>query len=531
MFFSPRLSTENSPHLSKVQTVLSIAESVEDPRRIMGCATSKKQVIPEPKKNSIAKRGQTGLEASHFTQALVQSHNTEKIEDIYEIDWDNALGTGATSTVRPCRHKVTGEAYALKTIETYRMSPQIVSQLFEEVAIMRVLDHPNCIKVIETFIDFKKLYIIMECCTGGELFDKLYDQPGAKFSEADARDLSLKMLSALNYLHVNKIIHRDLKLENFIFTRRGPEGEVKLIDFGLSKAYLEGEHMRKVAGTSYYMAPEVLRGDYSEAADMWSFGVVVFMMLSGTCPFGGSDDDTIQMNVLRGKYAFKKKAWEGVSNEAKDFVAKLLVQDIPQRMTAEQALEHPWFHGESSGLKKHALSEETSEDHLIQNMREFRKYCDLKRAALLAISFSLGDENISEMRKAFQHTDSHHTGIITHDEFLDVMHKHGVMDDSECERIFSSIDQDHTGRIKYNEFLAACIDEKQFLDDRRVVDAFNKLDVDHTGKISKANLKVLFGNDCTDEALDRMLAGADFHRDGLIDLGEFRRMMKGETVT
>ena len=185
----------------------------------------------------------------------------------------------------------------------------------------------------------------MECCTGGELFDLLYDQEGAKFAEKDALNLAIKMCSALNYLHENKIIHRDLKLENFIFTRKGAEGEIKLIDFGLSKAYLEGEHMRKVAGTSYYMAPEVLRGDYSEEADMWSFGVVVFMLLSGRCPFGGKDDEQIQANVLRGKYLFKKAAWEGVSNAAKDFINKLLVQDYKKRMTAKQALQHPWMKG------------------------------------------------------------------------------------------------------------------------------------------------------------------------------------------
>ena len=108
--------------------------------------------------------------------------------------------------------------------------------------------------------------------------------------------------------------------------------------------------MRKVAGTSYYMAPEVLRGDYSEEADMWSFGVVVFMLLSGRCPFGGKDDEQIQANVLRGKYLFKKGAWEGVSNEAKDFINKLLVQDYKKRMTAKEALQHPWMKGTILGI-------------------------------------------------------------------------------------------------------------------------------------------------------------------------------------
>ena len=313
----------------------------------MGCAQSNDKINPQAKEDSIANRQGTGKEANTMLQHLIKEHRKEKVDSVYQINWDDneALGSGATSTVRIAINKTTQEKYALKTIELHRLPPHIIQSLFEEVNIMRVLDHPNIIKIVETFVDYKRLYIIMECCTGGELFDLLYDQEGAKFQEKDALNLAIKMCSALNYLHENKIIHRDLKLENFIFTRKGPEGEIKLIDFGLSKAYLEGEHMRKVAGTSYYMAPEVLRGDYSEEADMWSFGVVVFMLLSGRCPFGGKDDEQIQANVLRGKYLFKKAAWEGVSNAAKDFINKLLVQDYKKRMTAKQALQHPWMKG------------------------------------------------------------------------------------------------------------------------------------------------------------------------------------------
>eukprot|EP00943_MAST-04B_sp_MAST-4B-sp1_P003108 g3108.t1 len=499
----------------------------------MGCTQSNDKISPKnSSSDSIANRKGTGKEASTMLQHLIKEHRKEKVDSVYDINWDDnqALGSGATSTVRIAINKTTKEKFALKTIELHRLPPAVVQSLFEEVNIMRVLDHPNIIKIIETFVDFKRLYIIMECCTGGELFDLLYEQPGAKFEEKKALALAIKMCSALNYLHQNKIIHRDLKLENFIFTRKGNDGEVKLIDFGLSKAYLEGEHMRKVAGTSYYMAPEVLRGDYSEEADMWSFGVVMFMLLSGRCPFGGHTDEQIQANVLRGKYVFKQDAWEGISNEAKDFIKKLLVQDFKKRMTAKEALDHAWMKGQSVGGLDHKLSED-GEDHLVQHMKEYRKYSDLKRAALLAISFTLGEKTIQTLRNAFQEMDKDHTGVITHKEFNDILHKHGVMDDAECNRIFDSIDQDHHGVIKYTEFLAACVDESVYLEDKRVVEAFNRLDVDHTGKITKENLKSLLGDDVTSGALDRMIAEADFHHDGTIDLDEFRRMMKGETAT
>jgi len=199
-------------------------------------------------------------------------------------------------------------------------------------------------------------------------------------------------------------------------------------------------------------------------------------------------------------------------------------------MTAKEALDHAWMKGQSVGGLDHKLSED-GEDHLVQHMKEYRKYSDLKRAALLAISFTLGETTIQTLRDAFQEMDKDHTGVISHKEFNDILHKHGVMDDAECNRIFDSIDQDHHGVIKYTEFLAACVDESVYLEDKRVVEAFNRLDVDHTGKITKENLKTLLGDDVTSAALDRMIAEADFHHDGMINLDEFRRMMKGETAT
>ena len=152
----------------------------------------------------------------------IKEHRKEKVDSVYQINWDDneALGSGATSTVRIAINKTTQEKYALKTIELHRLPPHIIQSLFEEVNIMRVLDHPNIIKIVETFVDYKRLYIIMECCTGGELFDLLYDQEGAKFQEKDALNLAIKMCSALNYLHENKIIHRDLTRKFYFYKER-----------------------------------------------------------------------------------------------------------------------------------------------------------------------------------------------------------------------------------------------------------------------------------------------------------------------
>ena len=217
---------------------------------------------------------QASAQASVFRQSLVRSHGKdESISSVYNLPHKDeksaVLGSGATSTVRIIEHKVTGTKYALKTIKLNRVAKAELKALFKEVEIMKKLDHPNIIRVVETFKDFNNLHIIMEMCTGGELFDKLYDQPKNRFEEKKCRELVIKMLSSLHYLHEAGIVHRDLKLENFIFTSKDSDAEIKLIDFGLSRGYLEGTHMRQFVGTPYYMAPEVIKGDYTSACDMW----------------------------------------------------------------------------------------------------------------------------------------------------------------------------------------------------------------------------------------------------------------------
>lgn len=167
----------------------------------------------------------------------------------------------------------------------------------------------------------------MELCTGGELFDRLFAQSSNHFTEAKASQLVRKMLSAIHYLHMRGICHRDLKLENFIFEDRTEDSEICLIDFGLSKSY-HGGVMNEVLGTSYYVAPEVLRGCYSLSCDLWGIGVIAYMLLSGLAPFGGEDDKQILDRVRIGKFSYPDKHWKGISTGAKDFISKLLVMDI-----------------------------------------------------------------------------------------------------------------------------------------------------------------------------------------------------------
>eukprot|EP00949_MAST-11_sp_MAST-11-sp1_P005003 g5003.t1 len=506
----------------------------------MGCSSSKdrgsRKVGPDKgKENADMKRGS----ASNFRQNLVRIHSKDAIAQKYNLpdlhDDRNVLGSGATSTVRIISSKTTGSKYALKAIKFNRMSKKAQAQLLQEVKIMQQLDHPNVIKIVEVFRDAYQLYIIMELCTGGELFDKLYDQPGTRFAEDDARKLLRKMLQAVAYIHQAGICHRDIKLENFIFTNKGPDAEIKMIDFGYSKAYLAGSHMRAIVGTSYYIAPEVLRQDYTEESDIWSLGVVAFMMLSGRCPFGGNTDEEIQENVLRGVVRFRTKLWGSVSEEAKAFVSHMLRIDPTDRPSAARALQHPWLTGvgncdDFEPLRKDTLGEDHIDEPFISHLMEFKRYSRLKKAALMAVAFSLDDDHIKSVKKAFEEIDTENTGTITFKEFQGVMQKHGVTEARDLRELFDSMDQDHSGMIKWTEFIASCVQERTYLQEDRVVDAFNRLDVDNSGVITKQNLIDMLGDDLDEDAINRIMNEADFLKDGVIHLSEFKRMMAGEVA-
>lgn len=184
------------------------------------------------------------------------------------------LGEGMTSCVKICTKVATGQRYALKTLQINRMDPAKMQELRDEITIMKGLDHPHIVRLYDVHEEKNKMYLVMEYCEGGELFDRLFQQEGGKFTERKAAQLVQKMLASIHFMHTRNICHRDLKLENFIFEDQTADSQLKLIDFGLSHRYTKNENMRNILGTSYYMAPEVLKQEYNNKCDLWSIGVI-----------------------------------------------------------------------------------------------------------------------------------------------------------------------------------------------------------------------------------------------------------------
>jgi len=248
--------------------------------------------------------------------------------------------------------KATGEAYAMKIITKASLkSKQDLNFLLREIKILKQIQHPNILRLYQVFESEKKVYLQMEYCEGGELFYRIVNK--GYLSEMEARVIITSLLDATAYLHDKQIIHRDIKPENILLSHSNdlqkPEvlgKSLRLADFGLSNIKEDGILLRTQCGSLAYTAPEVLQGKkvgYSYPADLWSIGVVAYVLLAGYFPFKTESDSGMYDHILKCKYTFGAEIWTHVSMDAKDFISKLLLLNPDDRMTAKVALQHPWL--------------------------------------------------------------------------------------------------------------------------------------------------------------------------------------------
>ena len=220
-------------------------------------------------------------------------------------------------------------------------------QLLDEIEIMCQLDHPNIIKLEEVYESEDFIYLVEELCTGGELFDRLDEQPNYCYTEEQSANLVLQIVSAVQYIHSQGIIHRDLKLENFLFYSPDSDSNLKMIDFGLSKHLKYGNREKDAVGTPYTVAPEVIKGSYDGKCDVWGVGVITFLLMCGDPPFGGCNGEPLKIvrrNILGGRYQFKPtQVWDNVSDEAKDFIRSLLQVNPEDRPSSKKLHWSPWL--------------------------------------------------------------------------------------------------------------------------------------------------------------------------------------------
>ncbi|CAH1153600.1 unnamed protein product [Phaedon cochleariae] len=269
------------------------------------------------------------------------------LEDKYYLK--ELLGTGAFSVVRLAESKENpGILHAVKIIDKKALKGKEDS-LENEIKVLRRLRHPNIVQLLETFEDKSKVYLIMELVTGGELFDRIVEK--GSYTEKDAADLIRQVLEAVDYMHVQGVVHRDLKPENLLYYSPDEDSKIMISDFGLSKMEDSGI-MATACGTPGYVAPEVLaQKPYGKAVDVWSIGVISYILLCGYPPFYDENDANLFAQILKGEFEFDSPYWDEISDSAKDFIRHLMCVHVERRYTCRQALGHPWISGNAASNK------------------------------------------------------------------------------------------------------------------------------------------------------------------------------------
>jgi len=407
--------------------------------------------------------------------------------------------------------------YALKQIQLDKVSSVFLEELHNEIDILKGMDHPNIVKAHEVYNHKKQIYIILELCDGGDLYTRL------PFSEMEAAYISGKMMSAIKYMHDHGIVHRDLKFENIIFESTHPKAEIKVIDFGLSKKFGNQATglMHEGVGTLYSMSPQVLQGVYTSQADLWSAGVIIYMLLSSHRPFYSKKRRVMIDKIMRCDYSFSKSYWEPISDEAKDMISNLVVIDPKKRMDSTKALKHIWL------SKEFKLSDrkpdQTTADAVKDNLMNYKDVHALKKIALNVIAHKSSTTDILELRKCFDQYDTANNGTISYDEFMAAIQQKNYPKEK-VKEIFNSMDVNKNGVIMYTEFIAATLEAQGHIEEERVAEAFDRLDSDDSGFISRKNLMEFLGAEATSQEIQDLINEIDKDGDGELSYAEFLNM-------
>ena len=445
-----------------------------------------------------------------------------KLLDSYEVL--KQLGKGGYGKVYEVKNIKTGEIRACKHLS--KLNIKNLEKFRREIEILKKMDHPNIIKLYEVYESERSLYLVMEECKGGEIFDRIIQhiQEKKMYSEKDAAIIFEQVMSCIAYCHNRNICHRDLKPENLLYLNAGDEKDnrIKVIDFGLSQAC---DRLKTKVGTAYYVSPEILSGNYTHLCDIWSAGVILYILLSGDPPFNGANDNEIYTKIAQMKFSFPERKWKNISNDAKDLLCHMIVPEN-ERYTAEQVLAHPWFKNASDVPLS---SIEFNDQNLFMN---FVNGSFIKKMGLMFIASRLDENEINNLKNVFSAIDKGKDGQISFEEL-----KKGLMElksthlsEEELKKMFDSIDVDKNGKIDYTEFIAATIEGANYYRQERLLEAFENFDKDGSGQISKSELlETLKAEKCQEKEIEKFIKAVDKDGNGKISIEEFMALMKEDT--
>ena len=418
---------------------------------------------------------------SYLSNSYIFDRLTKQKDFRKKYEYISLIGSGAFGKVRLFTDKDSKTfRYAVKTIKKDIFNKNNIESIKREVDILKSLDHPNIVKYFETYEDEHYLHIVMEYIAGDNLFKVLTDQKDFKFTERAISKIMICLLKAVLFLHHNGIIHRDIKPENIVFLEIGNFNALKLIDFGLSIQQNAHKDNRRV-GTPYYMAPEMIMGNFNYASDVWSIGVILYVMVNGKQPFRGKSKAEVFERIKNGDYDKNRLNKSKCSLEVKDLIRKMLVIEFDKRITLECALEHGWFkqfeNNKSIGLGV--------DQEIINSLKQFQYQNIFQKEIRYYLAKLCTDKEIIKLKQAFLSIDKDNSGEIEYDEIPKIFKDLNIKaSDKELKDIFSSMDFHCDGKVNYSEFLAATISTINFNKEEKLWSAFKYFDTTDSGYIT-----------------------------------------------
>ncbi|WZZ01036.1 hypothetical protein YC2023_073364 [Brassica napus] len=429
----------------------------------------------------------------------VLPYKTKNVEDDYSLG--KVLGQGQFGTTYLCTHNQTGRKLACKSIPKRKLLCQEdYDDVLREIQIMHHLsEYPNVVRIQDTYEDSNSVHLVMELCEGGELFDRIVKK--GHYSEREAAKLMKTIVGVVETCHSLGVLHRDLKPENSCL--RLVMKMLLLNPLTLASLFSANQH-------------------YSRECDVWSAGVILYILLCGFPPFWAESEIGIFRKILQGKLNFETNPWPSISESAKDLIKKMLEGNPKKRLTAHQVLCHPWIVDDTVAPDK------PLDCAVVSRLKKFSAMNKLKKMALRVIAERLSEEEIGGLKEMFKMIDTDDSGTITFEELKDSMKRVGSeLMESEIQELLHAADVDESGTIDYGEFLAATIHLNKLEREENLVAAFSFFDKDASGYITIDELQQAwkeFG--INDSHLDEMIKDIDQDNDGQIDYGEFVAMMR-----
>ena len=428
-----------------------------------------------------------------------------EIRDFYDMS-KNELGKGSYGVVKLARLRGTQAQRAIKIIDKSKVSN--VERFKLEVEITMKLDHPSILRLYDYFEDAKHVYLVLELCSGGELFDRIVSNKF--YNENDAKIIFSQIINAIHYCHLNGVVHRDLKPENFIMVSKKEPFLLKVIDFGLSRTFEQVENkglkerstnatntpakpkrqskavLKTKAGTPFYIAPEVLTGNYTEKCDVWSAGVILYILFCGYPPFYGDNNKEILEAVKKGKLDFSSPEWKDKGKLAIDILKKMITNQ-DQRLFSDEVISHQWM------TEKRARPDGSIMKEIVRNIMKFSEFGVFKQTVAYFISRNCGEEELTSQHEAFSFFDQRKTGSITLEDFATSLKEIAGTTQEESQDLFSKLDLFELQHLSYSQFIAATRSLSDTFSSENLAIFFAISDIDKDDKLTINDVSKFIG--------------------------------------